>query len=292
MNAILRVCESAARMEAKKFPIMQIPTPLREILKRIARSNALTSDLLNRALYYRRIERQVRMKERRRAAQRYLRGEGIEIGALHLPQFVPKGAHVRYVDQMDEREARRDLPELANFRLVGVDIVEDGEKLTSIGAQSLDFIIANHVIEHCENPLQTIENWLSKLKRNGILFMAVPDMAYTFDQHRAPTSPEHLIWEWQNGSDSSAALHYEEYGNKVCNLKGSELENYVKEAVQSRRNIHFHAWRANNFLRVILEFESELCKRHNAESVFDVELCMSNEIDFLVVLRKQFDGNS
>src|SRR5207249_5036937 len=53
-------------------------------------------------------------------ARRYLRGTGIEIGALHNPLRLPRGVDVRYVDRMTVPELRRHYPELAGGPLAGV----------------------------------------------------------------------------------------------------------------------------------------------------------------------------
>src|SRR5690349_12337154 len=70
---------------------------------------------------------------RRTIASSYLRGDGLEIGALHNPLKVPPTARVRYVDRMGVADLRREYPELSRERLVDVDILDDGETLASVG---------------------------------------------------------------------------------------------------------------------------------------------------------------
>ena len=62
---------------------------------------------------------------RKALAKRFIRGCGIEIGALHNPLWVPPGSRVIYVDRMDENDLRRHYPELNDFPLVKVNIVDD-----------------------------------------------------------------------------------------------------------------------------------------------------------------------
>src|SRR6059036_2532729 len=88
---------------------------------------------------------------RKTIASTYLRGDGLEIGALHNPLKVPPAARVKYVDRMCVADLRREYPELSGKHLVDVDILDDGETLASIGDGTQDFVIANHFIEHCEN---------------------------------------------------------------------------------------------------------------------------------------------
>jgi hypothetical protein len=91
-------------------------------------------------------------------AASFLRGEGIEIGALHQPLHVPASARVKYVDRMTASELRRQYEELADAAFVETDIVDNGEQLTTIGDDTQDFVIANHFIEHCQNPIQAFQN--------------------------------------------------------------------------------------------------------------------------------------
>lgn len=103
-------------------------------------------------------------------ASRFLSGEGLEIGGLHGPLEVPEHARVRYVDRLPVEELRRHYPELDDNELVRVDVIDDGERLTTIPDESQDFIVANGFLEHCEDPIGTIATHLRKVKPGGVLF--------------------------------------------------------------------------------------------------------------------------
>ncbi len=79
-------------------------------------------------------------------------------------------------------------PELIGQPLQAPDMIDDGETLSTIDSASQDFVIANHFLEHCENPIQTLRNFLRVLKDGGILYMAVPDKRFTFDVDRPVTT--------------------------------------------------------------------------------------------------------
>jgi hypothetical protein len=93
--------------------------------------------------------------------KRYLHGEGIEIGALHNPLEVPRSARVGYVDHLPVEELREHYPGLADEPLVEVDVVvdvvDDGERFSTIGDATQDFVIANHFLEQCEDPLGALD---------------------------------------------------------------------------------------------------------------------------------------
>ncbi len=96
-----------------------------------------------------------RKTTREDVALRFLRGEGIEIGALDFPLWLPRGARVRYVDYLDAaglREAH-DSTLREGRPLVTPDVVDDGARLASFADGSLDFVVANHMLEHVEDPI-------------------------------------------------------------------------------------------------------------------------------------------
>jgi SAM-dependent methyltransferase len=228
-------------------------------------------------------------------AASYLIGEGIEIGALHQPLAAPPYAHVRYVDRMTSPDLRREYPELAGWDLTDVDIVDDGEKLATVAANSQDFIIANHFLEHTEDPVGTIETHLTKLKPGGVLFYAVPDKRFTFDFRRPLTPIEHMVADHEEGPERSRADHYREWCRLVIDAEAGEStsvgsaeqaasEEWVEERAQQLEalaySIHMHVWTQAEFLRLILAL------RDRAEGAFDLEAAARVGIEFIVVLRK------
>ncbi|MFZ5433719.1 MAG: class I SAM-dependent methyltransferase [Calditrichota bacterium] len=112
---------------------------------------------------------------RYRMARKYLRGIGMEIGALDRPLILPKSAKAYYLDRLPLAELRRHYAEHSHKQFF-ISLVGDGEKLDCIRDGALDFIVANHMIEHCQDPIGTLKTFLSKLRVGGRIFMAVPDM--------------------------------------------------------------------------------------------------------------------
>ena len=62
-------------------------------------------------------------------ARIYIKGSGIEIGALHNPLRVAKKVNVRYVDRMNNLNLIKQYPELKGRKLVKLDYICDGETL-------------------------------------------------------------------------------------------------------------------------------------------------------------------
>jgi SAM-dependent methyltransferase len=217
---------------------------------------------------------------RRRLARRYLRGDGLEIGALHYPLPVPRGARVRYVDRMSVEQLRRHYPDLPPAKLVAVDVVDDGEKLLSQADGSADFIVANHFIEHTEDPLAAIASHLRVLRVGGILYMAVPDRRRTFDSRRAPTPLEHIVEDHREGPARSRHAHQEEWARLVENVPEADVAARAQTLERDDYSIHFHVWAPDEF-QAMLEFA-----RGEERLPFVVEALQPNEHEFIAVLRR------
>jgi predicted SAM-dependent methyltransferase len=217
-------------------------------------------------------------KNRREIAKRYLRGEGIEIGALHNPLEVPNSVRVRYVDHLTVDELRAHYPELAGEPLVVVDVVDDGERLSKIGDATQDFVIANHFLEHCEDPLGALGNMVRVLRPGGVLYLAVPDKRYTFDAERPVTPTDHLLRDHREGPEVSRRRHYEEWARLVDKVQ--EPEAHASALLERGYSIHFHAWTQTELLDVLRTAADEL------ELDFDVELMLKNGLEVIFVLRR------
>jgi SAM-dependent methyltransferase len=135
------------------------------------------------------------IRSNRRLYAGYLSGRGIEIGALNAPLAVdPDVAKVTHADRLTTDELRQAFPDLDD--IVDVGLVSRAEDLSAIRDGSLDFIIANHVVEHLSNPLGALEVWRTKLRDGGILYMAFPGAAFCPDRTRPVTSTAHLLEDY------------------------------------------------------------------------------------------------
>jgi predicted SAM-dependent methyltransferase len=221
------------------------------------------------------------MDARRVFAKRYLSGRGLEIGALHKPLKAARRAKVRYVDRMPVEELRSHYPELSGEALAPVEVIDDGEALATIPDASEDFIVANHFLEHCEDPIRTIETHLSKLNPGGVLFYAVPDKRYTFDFRRTPTPLQHMIEDYEQGPQHSRQEHYREWTRLVEEARTEEdTIARSRELEQDGYSIHMHVWTLAEFLQLLLH-----CRQRFADA-FDIEAAAKQGIEFVVVLRK------
>lgn len=223
----------------------------------------------------------------RRSFSFFLHGSGIEIGALHQPLALEELpiSRIQYVDRMDVNDLRRHYTELAG-KFVQVQVIDDGETLTTFADNLLDFIIANHFIEHTRNPIGTLRNWLRKLKPGGIIYMAVPDKRRIFDAERPLTPLEHLIED-----DNAAAAaqekrdyaHYLEYAQLVDKQTGTGAEAHAKQLSATNYSIHFHTFVASAFIEMLQYAQAHLALPFAILAYADT---LPDSDEFLVILKK------
>ncbi len=187
-------------------------------------------------------------------AAKYLHGDGIEIGALNAPLRVPEHVRVRYVDCAEPDVLRATgYGEVSSIQWP--EIVADIETLAGIDDCSVDFVIANHVLEHVENPLRALAAISRVLRPGGFGFIALPDKRFTFDKRRAITPLWHVVRDFREGPQWSRRGHYLDYVANVDRVRDGEA--LANEYERKAQNIHFHVW---DFpaMRVMLDYAASV----------------------------------
>jgi ubiquinone/menaquinone biosynthesis C-methylase UbiE len=175
-------------------------------------------------------------------AKEYLKGDGIEIGGLNFPVPPHPAMHVKYVDRAPLEVIRRDHPDV---KIIATDyVIDDGERLASFEDCSLDFLIANHVLEHCEKTLETLENWMRVLRVGGRAMVALPIASECFDRDRPKTTWQHLQEEFAQPQLAHNMDHYLDWymNSEHEKLPPPEAEKRAAQAFADNQNIHFHCW--------------------------------------------------
>jgi SAM-dependent methyltransferase len=199
-------------------------------------------------------------RARRQIAQRHLTGAGIEIGALHSPFPVPQAVDVRYVDRLSTSDLRAEYPELSGQPLVEVDVLDDGETLATFPDAGVDFVIASHFLEHCEDPIGALGAHLRVVRPGGVVLLALPDRRHGIDEAREPTSLDHVVADHEDGPDGSRDEHYRDWARLVDlplgNIADDQVEQHATTLQERHYSIHFHCWTADEFaaqLRAIID---------------------------------------
>lgn len=212
-------------------------------------------------------------------AQAYLSGQGLELGALHRPLRVPPQAKVTFVDRLTRGGLFEHYPDLAGKELVPVDLVDDAERLGRVADASQDFVIANHLLEHCQDPIGALKNFLRVLRPGGVLYLTVPDHRYTFDRDRPVTALDHLWADHRDGPQRSLREHYEEWVRLVEKVSDPvAAQRRTEELLRQAFSIHFHVWTQSELLDLLLALKKQV--------TFEIEVFLKRKYEVIAVLRK------
>jgi predicted SAM-dependent methyltransferase len=190
-------------------------------------------------------------------ARRYLTGDGIEIGALIKPLRVPPGVTVRQVDYKSRADLiRDDGPALRALgvdldRIPEIDVVDDAGTLATFTDASVDFVIANHVLEHLEDPIAGLEHFLRVIRPGGTLLLTLPDARHTFDARRERTTVAHALRDHEEGPQTSRRQHYEEWARVIEGVPDDRVAARVADYERDDARHHFHVWELEDFLELL-----------------------------------------
>ena len=177
--------------------------------------------------------------------------------------------------------------------------------LSKFEKESLYFIEVNHMLEHCENPLGTINAHLQRLKVGGVCFHSIPDKRFSFDCDREKTEFDHLVHGSEVDPESSRTHHYVEWVKKVCKISvlDDEIKNFkwhggltdslIDQNVDSLTPdqlrvmlddmnyiIHFHVWDYDSFSKLLIRARTYL------DNIYRIKKLVLNQTEIIVVLQK------
>lgn len=206
---------------------------------------------------------------KRALAARWLRGRGLEFGALHQPLAVdPSQATVVYADRWTRPEAIELFPELASefaedLTAAIVDptfrIDLDTDDLSSVEPQHFDFFIANDVMEHLANPIRFLKAVADVMTPGSRLFLSIPDGHYTHDANRPVTPRRHLWQEYRHdvtAVDDAHVLDHLEAADQPVPTAPDERQACFDDL--RRRSFHVHVWDDDSFGRMLRQANRRL----------------------------------
>jgi len=234
-------------------------------------------------------------------SKHYIKGYGLEIGALHYPLPLPQGALSKKIDLVSREENIAKFPELNASEIVITDIIDDGFILSTIPDESHDFLIANHVLEHAPNPFQVLINWARVLKSNGTIFLTVPNQENCFDNGRVLTTLQHFIDDYdlynehnQERINERNKAHLIEwltisepniFRERDTNYEPpspSEIKKRIDESDLEDLDIHFHTFSIDSFENLVRFFTKNIDKGIRVEQV------TINGSEIISVLKKKY----
>lgn len=249
--------------------------------------DALTRPLLSRITLY--LSLKNRLSIRNRFAQKLLSGRGIELGAQQVPTKTGGNCKVEYVDVLpnDMLVERYGLP--AN-ELVSLAHVIDGNDLSVYADGELDFVIANHVLEHFDDPVGGMREWLRIIRYGGKLFITLPNFRCNcFDAERIPARHDHLKLDYTDsvGRPARNFQHYVDIGRALFRMSDPvALNRQAQEWTDADVRQHYHVYDEQTARDVVL-----LAAEAASVGLRYVDGLLSKDgFEFLLILEKEPSG--
>ncbi len=213
-------------------------------------------------------------------------GKGVEFGAAANPMPIPVGVKIQYADLFSAPMLEEELYSTEEkHEYVDADIITSFDKMDGIPSNSLDFIIASHVIEHVRNPILSLALAWQKLRKDGLLVLIVPKMERTLDSKRPLTSLSHLIEDYSAPNRYRDALHVAEFHTYAKELPLAEVYQKMLNSINDdHHSMHYHVWNESNF-KELLKYVS---RNYFPWKIKDFKSAISGDenYEFYVVLAK------
>ena len=154
---------------------------------------------------------------------------------------------------------------------VGKQYILDAVDLTSIKNNTYDFVLSCNNIEHIANPMKAIEQWLSVLKKGGILVIIAPRKESNFDHNRDIVKFNHLIADYQNKTSEDDLTHLEEiltlHDLKMDPPSGT-IEQFKERSLKNFENrcLHQHVFDLNVLREIYEHFNLSIIRSFQLDS--------------------------
>jgi len=168
---------------------------------------------------------------------------------------------------------------IINGKKVGKMYIADATELSQIKNSAYDFILSSNNIEHIANPMKAMEQWILKLKPNGILTIIAPRKEVNFDHKRETVNFTHLTEDYNNAIDEHDLSHLDEI-LKLHDLSmdppAGTFKQFKKRSLKNYENrcLHHHV-----FDLKVLE---EMCRYFKLTPI----LMKEQKCEYIIVARK------
>ena len=219
-------------------------------------------------------------------AATFLIGRGVEVGAFSQPNDLPPDRTIAFYDRYPAARLRAFYDDTCGRPLMEPHYVGDAETLDGLPDAAFDFLIANHVIEHLQDPIRFVKSVAAKLRIGGRAMIAAPDKRFCMDHPRSLTPFDHLLEDHERGPAASQRAHYVQYIGEAGGLTGQAAEVWVDSTDMSDIRFHYHVWEAATFI----DFVRAAIERY-AIPLAPV-YSRATEADIIIVLEKREDARA
>jgi SAM-dependent methyltransferase len=209
--------------------------------------------------------------------KRYCIGKGAEIGAGKTPYCDP--ARTTFVDKFkDNKDAT-----------IGADIIADASAIP-VDDGAFNYVFSAHVLEHMQNTILVLNEWVRILKPGGIMFTMLPHAERTIDKFRPITTLQHHLEDFERLTDEPDRTHFEDMKDGWTKLGGDPEEGARAFRAEwgadpwdwdfriANGILHHHVWTQNEIVR--------LYQHLGLQVLYVNELVPERDDSFVVIARK------
>jgi SAM-dependent methyltransferase len=190
--------------------------------------------------------------------------DALEIGAFAMPTLTPQETRLKILDFYPTEDLRAQAAKngVDPARVIPVDYVCRDDRYDGVVQEQFDVVIANHVFEHVDNPIEWLQRVRRLLRAGAVLFLVMPDKKFSFDKFRSDTPLAHLLYDHlvpgRNLKEVHALeteLHYDLTYIKQENRLATklDLERLRRSLTQLHPGIHTHVFQFETFAAGILK---------------------------------------
>jgi SAM-dependent methyltransferase len=195
--------------------------------------------------------------KRQEIGDRFIEGEGVEIGAGLEQSRYELMRSVAYADKRSKAEVEAWFGSAIEYEVGTID------ELRALRPSGYDFIVAHQVLEHAHEPISALATWVTLLRRGGLLYITVPDAENVVEADRLPTPLEHILDDFAFRRTADCYESRQHIGSFMAQMTKQSpgffpettdafVEHYLHELTsQTEHDLHWHTFTADVLLDVV-----------------------------------------
>jgi SAM-dependent methyltransferase len=149
---------------------------------------------------------------------------------------------------------------IVNGKTVGKIFIADATDLTMVSDDSYEFVLSSNSIEHIANPMKALEQWVLKLRPNGVVVIVAPRKEANFDHKRNHVEFSHLLEDYHNNTDEYDLTHLEEileFHDLSLDSQAGTFDQFKQRSLKNFENrcLHHHVFNLDILEQMCLFFK-------------------------------------
>lgn len=174
----------------------------------------------------------------------------LEIGPFFSPAFRRPEADVYYLDSLSTESMKKraeKLKEASIDNIPEIDYVWSGQRYTKLIRRKFSAIYSSHNIEHQPCLITHLLDIESVLRKEGAVFLAIPDKRYCFDHFFPETNLADIVEAWAEGKkrhrlkDILEQRFFAAHNEPIRHWRGDHGVNTRLLPLDDKRNVPFMA---------------------------------------------------